>query len=102
MAFSQPTSVPHCHEWISTDTWQNQIRQELPHKDSLAVDNDTAEIQMDEEQTKKYPKKSQKMGGGIPSLKKYCQRENDRNNYSEIENTRRRKEEQRKSERKGR
>lgn len=42
------------------------------------------------------------MGGNIPSLKKYCQKENDRKNETELDNTGRRKEGQKKSERKGR
>lgn len=41
-------------------------------------------------------------GGNILSLRKYCQNENDRKNETELDKTRRRKEGQKKSERKGR
>lgn len=64
---------------------------------------------MNEEKNTKKPEEEERgvreggeMGGNIPSLKKYCQKENDRKNETELDNTGRRKEGQKKSERKGR
>ena len=56
---------------------------------------------------KKHSKKAEEdwrgreNGGNIPSLKKYCQKGHDCKNESELDNTRRRKQGQKKSERKG-
>lgn len=71
----------------------------------MAVDNDRTENHMNKEKTPKKPEEDErgrKRGGNIPSLKKYCQNENDHKNETELDKTRRRKEGQKKSERKGR
>lgn len=59
----------------------------------------------EEEKNTKKPEEGErgrkKGEGNIPPLK-YCQKENDRKNETELDKTRRRKEGQKKSERKGR
>lgn len=84
-----------------------------PDKTGAATQSHSLQSIMTGQRTKwMWKKKHQKaIGGGeeggkrvgnIPSLKKYCQKENDRKNETETDNTRRRKEGQKKSERKGR
>lgn len=56
---------------------------------------------MKEREKKLEKPEGQERGGNMPSLEKYCQKENDRKNGTVLDNTRRRKEGQKKPERKG-
>lgn len=108
MAFYQLTFVHPTREWILTSTWKNLIRQELS---LTTADNDWTKNQMNEggEKTSKGQRRWREGWEEevewveiLPLWRNIVKKEDDLRNETASDNSRRRKEGQKKCERKGR